>query len=352
MTTHHFVNINTASAEELTTVPGIGPALAQRIINGRPYHSLRDLVHVSGIGETSMDELIPYLVLEAQEIQTVNLQIGTDEDFPTADDTPLETAETEIVPAEDKEIVSTELDEEEVLVPESEVLPAHEEIFYDLPDEEMAAPASAFEEVDVIEEKEPQPEPYMPGEKGFVMLDHESQAKSDVHTEKEPAMAEKKAQEKERGYVTSQQLTWSVIAAVVVSVLLTVALTLGILAFMNGDLRYATWRDANHLSAQITSLSERNDSLQSEADQMRKRMDAMEIVAGRVTALEESNQSLQDELTATQTQLEAAQKQISSILNDMTAFQQRFNDYNNSFLGIYNAILPLVDPMLEGGQNK
>ena len=50
-----IVNINTATAEELETLPKIGPVLAQRIIEYRqangPFTSLEELLEVAGIGE-------------------------------------------------------------------------------------------------------------------------------------------------------------------------------------------------------------------------------------------------------------------------------------------------------------
>jgi competence protein ComEC len=59
-----LININTATAEQLRTVPGIGRILAQRIISGRPYARLEDLGQVEGIGKMRLAEILPYLTSE------------------------------------------------------------------------------------------------------------------------------------------------------------------------------------------------------------------------------------------------------------------------------------------------
>lgn len=54
-TTAAPVDVNSASAKTLETLPGITPTLAKRIIAGRPYQSMTDLGKVQGLSKTKLN---------------------------------------------------------------------------------------------------------------------------------------------------------------------------------------------------------------------------------------------------------------------------------------------------------
>jgi competence protein ComEA len=61
------INVNTASAEELQRLPGIGGTLAGRVVaerEKRPFASVEDLERVSGIGSKTVEKLRPFVLVK------------------------------------------------------------------------------------------------------------------------------------------------------------------------------------------------------------------------------------------------------------------------------------------------
>ena len=68
------INLNSASVDDLVSIPGIGPVKARRIIEYReshgPFSSVEELVNVSGIGEKTLKKISEYVMVEGVEQPT------------------------------------------------------------------------------------------------------------------------------------------------------------------------------------------------------------------------------------------------------------------------------------------
>lgn len=61
------INVNTATVEQLTALPGVGQKLAERIVEHRQksgaFRSTQELMAVKGIGEKNFAKLQPWLTV-------------------------------------------------------------------------------------------------------------------------------------------------------------------------------------------------------------------------------------------------------------------------------------------------
>lgn len=83
------VDVNSADAATLATLPGITPAEAKRIIKGRPYHALEDLSHIKGLTDAKVQALLGHvtfgtnIVYQAGQART-NTSTATSRSKPAA----------------------------------------------------------------------------------------------------------------------------------------------------------------------------------------------------------------------------------------------------------------------------
>ena len=71
-----LINPNSASAEDLVQLPGVGEVLAQRIIESRPYAQAEEMLRVPGLGETTLARMTASLTFEEESKPTVEAPEG------------------------------------------------------------------------------------------------------------------------------------------------------------------------------------------------------------------------------------------------------------------------------------
>ncbi len=74
------IEINTATAAELQSLPVISPEMAGKIIDGRPYRSVDDLLHVAGISKDMLDLMKADLTCEGGNTAASRVEAEPPED--------------------------------------------------------------------------------------------------------------------------------------------------------------------------------------------------------------------------------------------------------------------------------
>lgn len=305
------VDINLSSLEQLTDTPRIGPAIAQRIVDNRPYESVDDLVRVPGIGSNVLENMRPYLQVKNDlEEPLVDVQISS-----TTENEGSETVETV---------------ETEVFAPE-ELTPQELEENFEFEHQVYDQPASSTDPEDQEEKKEPEEksEPVNSSEK----FQTEGKDVSPEVVDVKP----KPVQSVQENFITRSQLWWSVAGTAVITVFLTILITLGILSVMNGGLQYASTQRAYNLESSINTLGDRSDAIESNIEGLRTRLDTLETVAARVTKLEQTTENIQSALTETQDTLNTLSltvEQMQQQIDLLQAASQKSLDFRNGLLDL------------------
>ncbi len=309
------VNINSATIDELANVPGIGPSLAQKVIENRPYESLDDLKKVPGIGDSSFEKLKPNLTIISSEVPA-DFQSFMDSIRDDANEQPLE-----------EESLSDEQPPEENI---QELVDGEVKV--------LSEDASPEEEPVVAESMQETPSK-------IVEVEMETDA---AVVSSEPQSAPKSDPEPSESMVTRSQLIWSLVGTGVFSIILTILITLGILSATNGGLQYATTAEAARLDNQITILNDLATNMQNDIAGIRTRLDALETVADRVTVLEGRADSVEEEIGTLQTSLNEITDTLSTVQEQIKTLQDEAQKSQTLRSGLLDLLMQIENPTGEG----
>lgn len=329
------VDINTASLDELASVPGIGPTLAARILSRRPYQSTEELTSVPGIGEIALEKIRNYLIpLESENGQSASEEAQADEAQTGETPTESQLYETDVIalPAPehvdlldtgeslDEGLAEPELEDVEQageLDEEPEILLAFEEPAA----EEPAAEEPAIDEPAAAEEPAPLPQAKQAGEPAVVI------------PRSEPASKEQPR------YASRADAFWISFGSAFLAFILAIGLSLGALALINNGLRYVSPAQLGSVSRQVEGLSTQASILQQDLDGLRTRVDNLEGLSGRVSTVEQSTQQLRGDLDAAATQVEQLNENVSGLqteVSELKTVSSRFQSFLDGLRELLN----------------
>jgi len=122
------------------------------------------------------------------------------------------------------------------------------------------------------------------------------------------------AQEPRPAMVTRAQASWMVAWAVLLASILTLALSLGILASLNGGrLRFATPWQLNELAVQVTGFGAQVEVQGQDVERLRTRLNNLGALSARISTVEQASDQLRVDAEVIATEVEGLTKQANDL---------------------------------------
>jgi hypothetical protein len=297
------LDVNQAGHDELCQVPGIGQTLANRIISGRPYEKMDDLLKLQGINASQLVKWMPLLTVHSisTPVEIMDHQSSDAGATPTVDEAdalPQKSENTD--PAKEENSDAVEIPASETTLNKNNLKTVPELLKNLEPPERMRKFADE-----------------LPGR-----------------------LRQRWAQSTPLSQV--EALVWGAGGGLLV-LILAVIFALGILAGINGSLSFVTSTRYAELQSQATVLSLQLKQVQLDTDSLRERMNALEGLSGRVTTVEKENNDLKTQINATVQEIQSLSAQSKQLEGEITTLKERSLAYDQ-FLGGLKTLLDTVVP--------
>lgn len=296
MDQNELINIfNQASRVELTKLPRVGSALAEKIIIGRPFTSLDDVRSIKGIGEYQINQILASPNFFSN---TEAAQIG--------------------ISGVNQNILSGS-------IPKDEGMP--KEIKNGLAEELSDIKEAIDDKSQVIRENMNEGLAKL-GEKTKDIRENLGESLTDFGE----TLSEKKQEIKEtfsalpgnfEKSTKSRGLFWTIMMSSAITAFITIVLLLLILLVINGSLKYATGTQYNTLVRQTTLLQEQTTELQTDLGTIRSRLVSLEGFGERTVALEKAQQQLFVDVEEAKQMVDSMQDNVTSLSKQVSGQEQR-----------------------------
>jgi len=289
------MDINQASLEDLVTLPGVTPELAERLIAARPFQTPEDLRRVKGMNSRLVKRLKPYLAFpeltpasEGAEETPPPAPMIASEAAPPATEEVQASIEVPLPPASQPEKISAEVREpavppEPVTLPPPAVTPETS-----TPAHETIAPLSTF-----------------------------------------------------RQLTRNETLIYAGLFSLL-AFTLAMIFSLGFLAIINGGLRYISPGRFNALQSRVELLNSQITTLQQDVNALRLRVETMEALSGRVSNLEKETETLRNELETTATQMKQLQEEFDRLDQQVSTLQKSVQIFERFLQGLRTLLADLA----------
>jgi competence ComEA-like helix-hairpin-helix protein len=294
-----LLDVNAATVDELMTLPGIGPAMASRIIAARPFISLEDLQRVSGIGPAALERIAPLVSLSSLKTEAIEAESQSKENI-VPEALPSEAPEPVII--EQPAAIQHEEPQSEALL-----LEAPEPTTNEQPEAKFLEEKPT--EVQIHPPETPIPEATTPG-----------------------------LPQKQRKTVTLTQAVSLAFASGFLSFILSIGLIFFVLSLINGGLRFVTPAEMDVLKREVSGLKTQNTQFQQNLDGMRTRLDNLDSLSGRFTAIEKDAKQLRNDLDAATGLTKQMAKQVDTIQADIQELRTNATRFQNFLEGLRNLL--------------
>jgi competence ComEA-like helix-hairpin-helix protein len=326
------IDVNTASSDDLLPIDGIGPALAQRIVQYRedhgPFANLDELAAVKGIGPALLDRIRPQITITpaTEAVGATESSMAGQEETPQLA-SPIQVsdeAKSEGGPpgvASDVQATSAEepegtAEEEEIAMPEEQT-PRKRKIDEEGPDEQpQVAETSPAEEQPAAESESGR------AAEDTAEAERAEEAAEEPSSKEEVAEGGKAAEQPEvaaRETDAGRGFWWGFLLVAGGAIIGALVMLLVLLAY-SGTLSYASRNEMEALSRNLDTVYhnsqvawERIDGLAGDNADLSAKVDRLMALSGRVAELEQGTQEMRDDLAATEKSIAALESDLAEL---------------------------------------